>query len=204
MKIIFASGNAHKINEVRTIFAKELPAIELLAQRDCGVSAETAETGATFVENAILKARHAALITGLPVMADDSGLCVDALGGRPGINSARYAGEKADGGQNIAKLLAEMQPISPEKRTARFHSVIVYLRHVADPLPIICQGTWEGMILTASRGKSAFGYEPIFFLPENNQTVAEMSLAQKNTLSHRARAVYALCAVLKKRMDLRC
>ncbi len=158
---------------------------------------EAEETGLTFVENAILKARNAALYTGLPALADDSGLAVDALGGAPGIYSARYAGFGAGDRANIDKLLAELAGVPAERRTARFVCALALLHHPADPTPLICQGSWEGIILTEPRGVGGFGYDPVFFVPGENRTAAELEPAVKNRLSHRGRALAQLAQLLK-------
>ena len=161
-QVVLASGNSGKLKE----FQKMLGAlnIEMLPQSDFNVSSVD-ETGLTFVENAILKARHASEITGLPVIADDSGLEVDALNGQPGIYSARYAGEGASDAANNEKLLTQLKGIASDERTARFWCILVYLRHKNDPTPIICQASWEGFMLEEPRGKNGFGYDPLFFVP---------------------------------------
>lgn len=191
-QIIIASGNSGKITEISAALAGK--PCELIPQTAFGI-ADVAETGLTFIENALLKARQAAAISGLPALADDSGLVVDALEGAPGIYSARYAGEPADMQANIAKLLNALH--YTQQRTARFHSVIVYLRYAADPMPIICQGTWEGEILTAPQGSNGFGYDPVFYVPTHQCSAAELSLAVKNSLSHRGQALAQLTAQLK-------
>ena len=150
------------------------------------------ETGLTFVENAILKARNAASHSGLPAIADDSGLEVDALMGAPGIYSARYAGEDASDAQNLQHLLTEMRDIPDDKRTARFQCVMVYMAHAGDPTPLICQGTWEGSILRGPRGDHGFGYDPVFYVPERDCSSAELDPEAKNSLSHRAKAMQCL------------
>ena len=158
---------------------------------------EVEETGLTFVENALLKARHAAQHTGLPALADDSGLVVDALGGAPGIYSARYAGPGAGDQANMDKLLQALAGVSAEQRSGRFVCALVLLHHAADPTPIICQASWEGMILTEPRGTHGFGYDPVFFVPDQNRTAAELDPASKNRLSHRGRALAELVRLLK-------
>lgn len=188
-RIVLASGNAGKLREFATLLAGA--GFDLVAQSELGVP-EADETGLTFVENAILKARNAAAHTNLPALADDSGLEVDALDGAPGIHSARYAGPGGDGGANVRKLLAALEGVPHEKRSARFRCVIVHLRHAADPTPLICQGTWEGHILTAPRGSGGFGYDPVFLVPGYLCAAAELPPEVKNRLSHRGQAMSAL------------
>lgn len=185
--IVLASGNKGKIIEIAAVL-QQLP-ITLLPQTQFGVT-DVEETGLSFVENALLKARNAAKATGLPAIADDSGLVVDALKGEPGIYSARYAGQPVDMTANMHKLLQALQHIT--QRQARFHCVIVYLKHAADPMPLICQGTWEGSILAAPAGIGGFGYDPIFYVPTHNCSAAELSLAEKNRISHRGQALQQL------------
>ena len=150
----------------------------------------------SFVENAIIKARHAAAAAGLPAIADDSGLEVDALNGAPGIYSARYAGPGASDTENLQKLLADLEKVPQEHRTARFQCLMVYMRHAQDPTPLICQGTWEGRIMFEPRGKSGFGYDPVFFVPSHDCTSAELASEVKNQLSHRGQALRHLVAAL--------
>lgn len=188
-KIVLATGNAGKLREFAAVLA-ELE-LEIMPQSAFNVP-EADETGLTFIENALLKARNAALHTGLPALADDSGLVVDALGGAPGIRSARYAGFNADDRANIGKLLVELREVPLERRTARFVCVLAWLRHPADPTPLICQGSWEGVILAEPRGANGFGYDPVFFVPGVQRTAAEMDPADKNRLSHRGRALTLL------------
>ncbi|MDS4031356.1 MAG: RdgB/HAM1 family non-canonical purine NTP pyrophosphatase [Candidatus Contendobacter sp.] len=188
-KIVLATGNAGKLREFAAVLA-ELE-LEIMPQSAFNVP-EADETGLTFIENALLKARNAALRTGLPALADDSGLVVDALGGAPGIRSARYAGFNADDRANIGKLLVELREVPLERRTARFVCVLAWLRHPADPTPLICQGSWEGVILAEPRGANGFGYDPVFFVPGVQRTAAEMDPADKNRLSHRGRALTLL------------
>ena len=154
------------------------------------------ETGLTFVENAILKARNAAQHTGLPAIADDSGLEVDALAGAPGIYSARYAGAGATDLENLEKLLDALADVPEENRSARFQCLMVYMRHADDPTPLICQGSWEGRILTAARGSNGFGYDPVFYVPTHNCASAELAADIKNSLSHRGQALRQLVAAL--------
>lgn len=191
--IVLASNNAGKVREINQLLAESH--IDVVPQSAFGVG-EVAETGLSFVENAIIKARHAALHSGLPAIADDSGLEVDALEGAPGIYSARYAGPEGDDAANNAKLLAALEGFSEEARDARFQCVLVYLRHANDPVPIICQGTWEGRILHAPRGNNGFGYDPLFFVPTHGCSSAELDPATKNRLSHRGQALRKLCAAL--------
>ena len=158
---------------------------------------EIEETGLTFVENAILKARNAAQHTGLPAIADDSGLEVDALNGAPGIYSARYAGEGASDEQNLTKLINTLAGVPEAERTARFQCLMVYMEHELDPTPIICQGSWEGRITEAPQGESGFGYDPVFFVPTHGCTAAELSAEEKNRLSHRGQALQQLLHALR-------
>jgi len=163
----------------------------LRAQSEFGI-ADAEETGHTFIENALIKARHAAAATGLPALADDSGLCVDALGGAPGLYSARYAGPGGDAARNIAKLLDALRDVPDAARTARFHCAVALLRSADDPRPIVAEGSWEGRILREPRGAMGFGYDPVFLDPENALTAAELDPAIKNAISHRGRALAAL------------
>lgn len=192
-RIVLASNNPGKVREINQLLADSH--IEVVPQSSFGVG-EVAETGLSFVENALIKARHAALHSGLPAIADDSGLEVDALGGAPGIYSARYAGPEGDDVANNAKLLAALEGVPEEARDGRFQCVLVYLRHALDPVPIICQGTWEGRILHAPRGDRGFGYDPLFFVPSQGCSSAELDPATKNRLSHRGQALRKLCAAL--------
>ena len=189
MKLILASGNAGKLAELRDLLGDA--GIDLHAQSEFGV-ADADETGLTFVENAILKARHAARATGMPALGDDSGLCVDALDGAPGLYSARYAGTHGDAGANIAKLLDALRDVPDPRRDARFVCVLALLRHAEDPQPLIAEGVWEGRILFAPRGEGGFGYDPVFFDPERNMGAAELDAALKNRISHRGRALALL------------
>lgn len=197
MKVVFASNNAGKIRELQA-FLSEFD-LTLIPQDVLHVN-EIPETGLSFVENAILKARHACQVTGLPAIADDSGLEVMALKGAPGIYSARYAGEKAASKDNIQKLLTELAEVPSEKRTARFQCVLVYLSHANDPTPLICQGTWEGIILNAPRGEKGFGYDPVFFEPTQNLSAAELPLDIKNRISHRGKALKLLMEQLPEKL----
>jgi XTP/dITP diphosphohydrolase len=193
MDLVLASGNAGKLVELRELLGGI--GWNLRAQSEFGVE-DVEETGLTFVENALLKARHAAQATGLPALADDSGLCVDALGGAPGLYSARYAGPGGNAGANIARLLAELDGVDDEARGASFHCCIVLLRHAADPRPLVVEGDWRGTILRAPRGDGGFGYDPVFMDPASGMTAAELPAAQKNAVSHRGRALAALQAHL--------
>jgi XTP/dITP diphosphohydrolase len=192
-KIVLASNNAGKLREINQMLAGlHLSAVP---QSDFSV-AEVEETGLTFVENALLKARNAARHTGLAAIADDSGIEVDALNGAPGIYSARYAGAGASDAQNLEKLLADLRQVPEARRGARFVCLMVYLRHEHDPTPILCQGTWEGRVLAAPRGAGGFGYDPVFFVPTHDCSSAELPPAVKNELSHRGQALRALVAAL--------
>lgn len=191
-RIVLASGNQGKIREIQAI----LEGIEVLPQSQFGVQ-EPEETGTTFVENAIIKARNAARNSNLPAIADDSGLVVDALQGAPGVISARYAGANASDQDNWQKLLEELDAVPENQRTARFICVMVYLRHAEDPLPVIAQGIWEGSILTQALGENGFGYDPVFWLKDLACSSAQLSPAQKNSLSHRAKALQDLQAQLR-------
>jgi len=193
-KVVLASGNAGKVREINQILA-ELD-IEVVPQSGFDVP-EAEETGLTFVENAILKARNAARHTGLPAIADDSGIEVDALHGAPGIYSARYAGVGASDAANLEKLLEALADLPQNLRSARFQCLMVYLRHADDPTPLICQGTWNGRITEAPRGDNGFGYDPVFFVPDHDCTSAELPAEIKNRLSHRGQALRALVASLR-------
>ena len=194
-KIVLATGNQGKVREMADILSEF--GFDVVAQSEFNVS-EVAETGTTFIENAIIKARHAAKETGLPAIADDSGLEVDYLNGAPGIYSARYSGEGATDKQNIEKLLDAMQGVETEKRTARFHCVLVLMRHENDPTPLVCHGKWEGQILTEEHGENGFGYDPVFFVPEENCASAELDPSRKKQLSHRGKALASLFKALKE------
>ncbi|AUJ13654.1 non-canonical purine NTP pyrophosphatase, RdgB/HAM1 family [Xanthomonas oryzae pv. oryzae] len=187
--LVLASGNAGKLEELRAMLAG-LP-LRIVAQGELGVD-DVPETGLTFVENALIKARHASAVTGLPALADDSGLIVDALDGAPGLYSARYAGSPTNALANNAKLLDAMRGVPAERRSARFYAVIVLLRHPEDPQPLIAEGSWEGRITTEPRGDGGFGYNPVFLDPVYGLTAAEMDSVLKNRLSHRAVAVATL------------
>ncbi len=197
MKIVFASNNSGKIHEMQDL-TKDL-AIEIIPQASLNVE-DIEETGLTFVENALLKARHAAKKTGLPAIADDSGLIVQALNGRPGIYSARYAGLKAEAKKNIEKLLLELRDIPFAQRGAAYHCTLVYLAHPDDPTPLICTGTWSGEILTTPTGEQGFGYDPVFFDRQHNCSAAELSLLVKNRISHRGLALQSLLEKLPEKL----
>lgn len=190
-RIVLASGNRGKLKEFNDILAPLK--VSVLPQSDFAVR-EAEETGLSFVENAILKARNACRATGLPALADDSGLEVDALHGAPGIYSARYAGADASDEENNLKLLQALAEVPDEKRSARFQCVLVFMRHAEDPTPLICQGSWEGRILHQPSGQNGFGYDPLFWVPELNCASAELSPEQKHARSHRGQAVRQLIA----------
>lgn len=194
-KIVLATGNQGKVREMADLLSDF--GFDVVAQSEFNVP-EAAETGTTFIENAIIKARHAAQITGLPAIADDSGLEVDYLNGAPGIYSARYAGEHASDGDNLNKLLVAMQDVPDDQRSARFHCVLVLMRHADDPTPIVCHGKWEGKILTAPLGSNGFGYDPIFWVPEENCASAELEPVRKKQLSHRGKALQKLFKAIEE------
>lgn len=187
--IVLASGNAGKVKEIQTVLDEWQ--ILVKPQSEFNVP-EAEETGLSFVENAIIKARNAAQFTGKAAIGDDSGLEVDILKGEPGIYSSRYAGSHGDDKANNAKLLAALNGKPPEKRTARFQCVIVFMRHANDPTPVICQGSWEGYIATQAQGENGFGYDPVFFVPTHQCTAAELDSKTKNQLSHRGQAIRQL------------
>ena len=191
--LVLASGNTGKLAEFNTLLADA--GFEVRPQSEFGVE-DAVETGLTFIENAILNARHASQATGLPALADDSGLVVDALGGAPGLYSARYAGEHGNHAANIDKLLNELSDVPDERRTARFVCVLALLRHAEDPQPLVAQGTWEGRILHARQGEGGFGYDPVFFSPADGMSAAELPAEVKNLVSHRGRAMAMLQAAL--------
>ncbi|MBU2954664.1 RdgB/HAM1 family non-canonical purine NTP pyrophosphatase [Marinobacter sp. F3R08] len=193
-RLVIASNNTGKIAELTDLLAPL--GMTPVAQGELGVT-EAEEPAVTFVENAILKARHAARETGLPALADDSGLAVDALGGRPGVRSARFAGEDATDADNVQALLEAMTDIPDEQRGAQFHCVLVYLRHADDPTPVICHGRWPGSILRTPRGDGGFGYDPVFLAPEHGCSAAELSRSEKSSISHRGRALRILLDQLR-------
>lgn len=202
MKLVLASGNPGKLVELRDVLGSDR--FELHAQSAFGVD-DAEETGLTFVENAILKARHAAAATGLPALGDDSGLCVDALDGAPGLYSARYAGSHGDAqaanlvdagrasdAANVDKLLGALASVADDRRGARFVCVLALLRHADDPQPLIAEGIWEGSVLRARQGAGGFGYDPVFLDPERGCSAAELDLALKHRISHRGQALAML------------
>lgn len=195
MKVVLATGNKGKVSEFNQLLFNT--GIHVVPQSDFQIRS-VEETGTTFVENAIIKARHASEITGLPAMADDSGLEVDALHGAPGIISARYSGEEGNDHQNVAKVLQELSAFPEELRTARFQCVIVFMRHAKDASPIICEGTWEGRLLNVPVGENGFGYDPIFYSPELNCSAAQLSSEIKNKISHRGKCLQKLLLEIKK------
>jgi XTP/dITP diphosphohydrolase len=192
-KIVLASGNKGKLAELQN--ALNDFDVALIPQSEFSVT-DADETGLSFIENAILKARHASLATGLPALADDSGLEVDALKGAPGIYSARFSadenGKGATDESNNLKLLAELQNVPAQDRTARFHCVLAFVKHALDPNPIICQGAWEGVIKSELDGKGGFGYDPLFFVKDQNKTAAQLTKEEKNKISHRGLAIKQL------------
>ncbi|MDQ3618155.1 MAG: RdgB/HAM1 family non-canonical purine NTP pyrophosphatase [Pseudomonadota bacterium] len=194
MKLVLASSNPGKLAELRGLLGDS--GYQLITQGELGVQ-DADETGLTFVENALLKARKAARETGLPALGDDSGLCVDALGGAPGLYSARYAGSHGNARANIDKLLDVMKDVPAPQRRAHFHAVIVLLRHADDPQPIIAEGIWPGVILAAPRGDGGFGYDPVFLDPVYGQSAAELDAALKHRISHRGRALAMLLERLR-------
>jgi XTP/dITP diphosphohydrolase len=192
--IVLASSNPGKVREINQLLA----ALDLQVRPQSEFNVVDAEeTGLTFVENAILKARNAARHTGLPAIADDSGIEVDALKGAPGIYSARFAGSGASDQDNLDRLLTELEGVPEEQRSARFQCLMVFMRHASDPTPLICQGTWEGRILTAARGDNGFGYDPVFYVPTHGCSSAELPADVKNLLSHRGQALRQLVSALQ-------
>ena len=191
-QIVLASNNAGKIREIQAL----LPDYPIVPQSAFNII-EAEETGLSFVENAIIKARNAALHSGLPAIADDSGLVIDALQGAPGVLSARYAGIGAGDQDNLQKALQVLAGVPDEQRTARFVCVMVFMRHAEDPLPVIAQGVWEGRILQQAKGENGFGYDPVFWVPERDCAAAELSSEVKNALSHRGKALKMLTALIK-------
>lgn len=188
-RIVLASGNRGKIAEINALL--QALDLEVIPQSAFTIS-EAEETGLSFVENALLKARHAASLTGLPALADDSGLEVDALNGAPGIRSSRFAGPDASDRDNVDKLLAALAQVPESGRRARFHCVLVLMRHAEDPVPLICQASWEGRILFTPRGSQGFGYDPVFYVPDQDCASAELPAAVKNRISHRGQALACL------------
>ncbi len=192
-KIVLASSNAGKIKEL-TALLQHLN-IEIVPQSALGIP-DAEETGLTFIENALLKARHASLLSGLPALADDSGLAVAALGGAPGIYSARYAGEPSNASRNIDKLLEAMRDIPDANRQAAFHCVLAFMNSPTDPAPIVCDGKWSGRILHERRGEDGFGYDPVFLVPSENKSAAELPSELKNKISHRGKALQTLIQLI--------
>lgn len=194
MKVVLASGNQGKLKELGAMLG-ELE-FSLVAQSELGI-ASPPETGLTFVENALIKARYAAQESGLPALADDSGIAVEALNGAPGIYSARYAGDDASDADNVQKLLSAMQSVPDGQRAAAFHCVLVYLAHANDPTPLIAHGIWRGQLLHSVRGEGGFGYDPVFWVPDHACSAAELPRADKNRISHRGRALVSLLEQLR-------
>lgn len=188
-KIVLASGNKGKLREFQELLSG--CGFDVVPQSDF-FSENAEETGLTFVENAIIKARYACAKTGLPALADDSGIEVDALNGKPGIYSARFAGPAANDEKNNQKLLQELKDVSPSQRSARYHAVLAFMRHAEDPTPILCHGVWEGMILSGPQGEGGFGYDPLFFVPTHNCASAQLTKDEKNRISHRGKAMQEL------------
>ena len=193
-KVVLATGNAGKVRELASLLNDF--GLNVVAQTELGVDS-VEETGLTFIENAIIKARHAAKVTGLPALADDSGLAVDVLGGAPGIYSARFSGVDASDQQNLEKLLEELQDVPDDKRQAQFHCVLVYMRHADDPTPLVCHGSWQGVITREQAGSGGFGYDPIFFVPSLGKTAAELTREEKSAISHRGQALKLLLEALR-------
>ncbi|RUO19984.1 non-canonical purine NTP pyrophosphatase, RdgB/HAM1 family [Aliidiomarina iranensis] len=189
LQLVLATGNKGKVVELSELLAPL--GWQVTPQAELNVS-DADETGLTFIENAIIKARHACESTGLPALADDSGLAVKALGGSPGIYSARYAGSNATDTDNLNKLLTDMENVPTDERQAEFHCVLVFMQSASDPTPIVCHGRWQGMITREPAGSGGFGYDPIFWIPELNCTSAELSKPEKQALSHRAKALQLL------------
>ena len=192
-RLVVATGNRGKLAEIREVLAHT--GIELVAQSELGIS-DAEETGATFIENALIKARHASRASGLPALGDDSGICVDALGGAPGLISARYGGMHGDAVANIAKLLAALEGVEDARRSAHFHCTIVLLQNAEDPAPLIAEGRWSGRILHAPRGNRGFGYDPVFFDPALGMGAGELDADVKNRVSHRGQALARLRELL--------
>ena len=196
MRVVLASGNSGKLRELGSLLAPL--GFDLVAQSALGVETP-AETGKTFAQNALLKAHYAAAITNLPALADDSGIEVDALGGRPGIYSARYAGERASDQANLRKMLDEMRDVPALQRTARYQCVIAFVTSATDTKPILASGTWEGTLIGEPRGLGGFGYDPIFVPRGFDRTAAELEPGEKDSLSHRGQALRALVTQLQSR-----
>ena len=195
-RVVLATGNPGKLRQFSELLGAS--GLALVRQSDFGIEPPP-ETGNTFLENSLLKARNAARLTGLPAIADDSGIEVDALGGRPGLYSARYAGESASDEQNLRKMLLELENVPAIQRTARYRSIIVFLHGADDPAPLIGEGVWEGSIATAARGAGGFGYDPIFIPRGDTRTAAELPVEERNEHSHRGQASRAFLAQLDQR-----
>lgn len=193
-KMVLASSNKKKLAELQVLL-NDLD-WEVLPQSAFAIP-DAVEDGLSFIENAIIKARHAAKLSGLPAIADDSGIAVDALGGKPGIYSARFAGEHGDDAANNRQLLVELAHVPEEQRTAQFHCVLVFVRHAEDPVPLVCHGVWSGSILFAPRGDNGFGYDPLFWVPTHQCSSAELPAAEKNRISHRGQAMQLLLNALR-------
>lgn len=196
--LVLASGNKGKLAELQSLLADS--DFRLIAQSELGVE-DAIEDGLSFIENALIKARHAARVTGKAAIADDSGLCVDALGGAPGIHSARFAGEHGNDAKNNALLLERLQQVPDDQRGAQFVCVLAMVRHADDPLPLICEGYWRGRILRQPQGDQGFGYDPLFLCPDQGASSAELERELKNRISHRARALQALLQRLPNFLD---
>ncbi len=197
-KVVLATGNQGKVKEMADLLQDF--GLNVLPQSDFSID-DVAETGTTFIENAIIKARHAAKISGLPAIADDSGLEVDFLNGAPGVYSARFAGEGKNDRDNYAKLLSEMRTAKEDERSARFHCVLVYMRHENDPTPLICHGVFEGKIAKDPSGENGFGYDPVFYVEEKGCTMANIEPSIKKQISHRGQALKKLFAALSEAHD---
>lgn len=197
-KIVLATNNQGKVKELQNLLAEA--GFNVVAQSEYQVP-DADETGLTFVENAIIKARHTAQLTGLPAIADDSGLAVDALGGAPGIYSARYSGEGATDQKNNQKLLNALKDVADQKRTAYFYCALVFMRHANDPTPIICLGKWNGIILKQPSGNGGFGYDPLFYVPELGCSAADLTREAKSQISHRGQALKQLMEKLKTELN---
>jgi XTP/dITP diphosphohydrolase len=198
-EIVLATTNQGKVNEMNEM-TKALPDLRFISQQEFGVE-PIEEVGLTFYENAIAKARHASQQTGLPALADDSGLCVSALGGSPGIISARYAGENATDNDNINLLLQRLEAASTDDRSARFHSVVALINHYDHPCPTVFSGTWKGEILHERQGEGGFGYDPVFYVPTHECSAAELDLSIKNSISHRGQAMSGLLDFIRGVME---
>ncbi len=194
-KLVLASSNPGKLRELSALLDESR--YRIIPQADFNVP-EVAETGTTFVENAIIKARHAAQYTGLAALADDSGIVIDALNGEPGVHSARFSGSDASDESNNILLVEKLRSVPEAQRSARYQAVIVYMRDAADPSPIICEGSWEGIIVLEAKGSGGFGYDPYFYLPDYGCTSAELSADEKNRISHRGQALRLLLEKLPR------